>query len=251
MVNASKGANKVYESDRSLGEYLLFHYGSAQEQLPWSDGPKHALDFPKRSVTELIDCESNVFSALDLGCAVGRSSFVLSGIAGKVLGIDYSKSFISAAQSILQSGKLSYQYQEEAARWIDSMVKIDERPKNLFFEVGDACNLREDLDPFDLVHAANLLCRLPDPMKLLERLPDLVSPGGQLILTTPFSWLEDFTPSQNWLDGKNSASALKEVLGQKFDLELEKDLPFLIREHRRKFQYTIALGMRWRRKLST
>ena len=86
------------------------------------------------------------------------------------------------------------------------------------------------------------------PFELIERLPNLVAPGGQLLLTTPFTWLEEFTPKDKWLNGEDSASALSDLLSDSFDLELEKNLPFLIREHRRKFQYTIALGMRWRRK---
>ena len=31
------------------------------------------------------------------------------------------------------------------------------------FEVGDACDLSPAWGYFDIVHAANLLCRLPDP----------------------------------------------------------------------------------------
>jgi hypothetical protein len=81
-------------------------------------------------------------------------------------------------------------------------------------------------------------------------LTELVSPGGQLLLTTPFTWLEEFTPREHWLGVGDSASALKNILQESFDLEVEKNLPFLIREHRRKFQYTVALGMRWRRKVT-
>ena len=80
-------------------------------------------------------------------------------------------------------------------------VKVEQIPSNLSFEVGDACNLRDDLGAFDLVHAANLLCRLPNPQAFLARLNELVTPGGQLLLTTPFTWLEDFTPRENWLKG--------------------------------------------------
>ncbi len=242
------GASQIYESDRSLGEYLLFHYGSAEEQFPWPSGPIDAVDFPRRSVVELVDYGSPVSSALDLGCAVGKSSFVLSDIANQVLGIDYSKSFIHAARSILHDGELAYQYHEEGSRWINALVKLDKIPQNLSFEVGDACNLDDGIGPFDLVHAANLLCRLPKPMSLLERFSDLVNPGGQLLITTPFTWLEEFTPRENWIDDPDSAVELKRVLGKDFDLEFEKNLPFLIREHRRKFQYSVALGMRWRRK---
>jgi SAM-dependent methyltransferase len=115
------------------------------------------------------------------------------------------------------------------------------------FEQGDAMHLRADLGSFDLVHAANLLCRLTDPQLLIQRLPDLVKPGGQLLLTTPCTWLEEFTPRGNWPQG-STRDWLKAVLSEHFDLALEKDLPFLIREHARKYQWSVALGTRWIRK---
>jgi 2-polyprenyl-3-methyl-5-hydroxy-6-metoxy-1,4-benzoquinol methylase len=110
-----------------------------------------------------------------------------------------------------------------------------------------------DLGSFDLVLAANLICRLPEPRLFLGRLSQLVNPGGQLLLTTPFTWLEEFTPRAKWLggrkeEGKRSCEALKEILDPDFKLQLTRDLPFLIREHERKFQYGIALGWRWVRR---
>jgi SAM-dependent methyltransferase len=118
------------------------------------------------------------------------------------------------------------------------------------FQVADACELDSSLGPFDVVHAANLLCRLPDPRALLSQLPDLVRPGGQLLLATPFTWLDEFTPSCNWL-GKGEGDSfqdLKLMISNDFELQFEIDIPFLIREHERKFQYGISLGTRWRRK---
>ena len=38
----------VYETAISLNRYLIFHYGSADEILPFSFGPKPDADFPKR-----------------------------------------------------------------------------------------------------------------------------------------------------------------------------------------------------------
>jgi SAM-dependent methyltransferase len=59
---------------------------------------------------------------------------------------------------------------------------------------GDACNLPSDLGQFGCILAANLICRLPNPYKFLDRLPSLVAPGGIVVFTCPFSWLEEFTP---------------------------------------------------------
>jgi putative 4-mercaptohistidine N1-methyltranferase len=241
----------LYETRRLLDEYLLFHYGEPAEVLPWAAGPREALGFAVRTVTELADFSrlSADGTALDLGCAVGRSAFELAKHCASVMGIDYSHSFIAAAQELSRTGAMPYQRIDEAAATtaLVAQVPADGPRDRVQFEQGDAMNLRADLGSFDLVHAANLLCRLTDPALLLARLPALVKPGGQLLLTTPCTWLEDFTPRGNWPAGSTRDSLRKE-LSSDFELAQETDLPFLIREHARKYQWSVALGMRWVRK---
>lgn len=241
----------IYESPRLLAEYLLFHYASADEVLPWAFGPQSALGFAVRTVTELVDASRlhGKTRALDLGCAVGRSSYELSTFCDQVIGIDYSQSFVGAAEKIRSEGDLSYQRHDEG-RAITTLVA--RRPPQgraalMSFEQGDAMHLREGLGLFDVVHAANLLCRLSDPILLLHRLPSLVKPGGQLLLTTPCTWLEEFTPEKHWPSG-STLEWLQKQLSKDFTLDTRKDMPFLIREHARKFQWSVALGMRWIRK---
>jgi SAM-dependent methyltransferase len=106
--------------------------------------------------------------------------------------------------------------------------------------------LPEDLGFFDRVHAANLLCRLPEPQLLLERLPALVKPGGELVLATPCTWLEEFTPPENWPPG-GTFEWLNETLTPDFSLIRQAEEPFLIRETARKFQWTSSLVTVWRR----
>ncbi len=242
----------IYESDRLLHEYLLFHFASPQEILPWPDGPNSALNFPVRTVTELIDAPSlpPSASALDLGCAVGRSSFELAIHCETVLGIDYSQRFIEAATALAESGQLPYRRHEEAARFTDCVATVPSHlpRQRARFETGDAMHLRADLGQFDLVHAANLLCRLPDPLLCIKRLPDLVKSGGQLLLTTPCTWLEEFTPRDAWPTEGSTFDWLNHHLSADFTLEHRHDMPFLIREHARKFQWSVALATRWRRR---
>lgn len=38
----------VYESEKLVNEYLVFHYGAPDEILRYDFGPKDSLDFPKR-----------------------------------------------------------------------------------------------------------------------------------------------------------------------------------------------------------
>ena len=245
----------LYESDRLVREYLLFHYGSADEVLPWPHGPRDALGFAVRCVDELLDKSALPpgARALDVGCAVGRSTFELARHCREATGIDYSHAFIVAAEAIRTEGSLDYDYVIEGERKARAAARRPEDVDSSLvrFETGDAMALREDLGTFDVVLAANLLCRLPDPRAFVARLPSLVRPGGQLLLATPFTWLEEFTPRQAWIGGRAgeaSADTLRALLAPHFELRAEKELPFLIREHARKYQWSVAWGTRWIKK---
>lgn len=236
--------DNIYETRRLLDEYLLFHYGSNEEIMPWTFRLEDAMGFPVRTVQELLDPSAEAGTALDIGCAVGRSSFELAARGYEVMGIDYSHSFVDAAKRLQSGEALAYNRLDEGTQRTSLTARTV--PGQISFEQGDAMNLRADLGSFDVVHAANLLCRLTEPQRLIERLPELVKPGGQLLLTTPCTWLAEFTPPANWPQG-STRDWLREQLSPHFTLELDRDMPFLIREHARKFQWSVALGMRWRR----
>ena len=243
----------TYESDELLQQYLIFHYASGEEQFSYPFGGADALGFPERCVSEGVDRSliPNNARALDLGCSVGRSSFELARFCNEVIGIDYSQSFVDAANRLKKDGSHSAKRKDEGSATTSLQVTISTEidRSRVYFEKGDAQNIRSDIGGFDIVIACNLICRLPEPMKLLRRLPDLVRPGGQLFITTPFTWLEAYTPPENWLgDGaQNSFTGLRTVLEPKFSLSKKWDMPFLIREHARKFQYSIAQASRWTR----
>jgi putative 4-mercaptohistidine N1-methyltranferase len=239
-----------YESDKLLSEYLLFHFGTPEEILPtdrmWPAGMREALDFAKR--TPACFSPGNVKRGLDLGCAVGRSAFEMSLNCDEVLGIDFSHAFIRAAESLRKGETLNYERREEAALTTPLSIGLTgcyDGTKVRFLQ-GDAMDLPADLGSFDRVHAANLLCRLPEPQSLLDRLPSLVIPGGELVLATPCTWLEEFTPSSNWPVG-GTFEWLKTKLVPDFKLLRQLDEPFLIRETARKFQWTTSLVTVWQR----
>ncbi len=240
----------LYESDKILAEYLLFHFGTAEEILPaggaWPAGMRDALDFPVRTARRFAPGPAD--RALDLGCAVGRSAFELARDCDHVTGIDFSHAFIRAADTLRGGKSIPYQRLEEAGLTtpLEAAPPAGIDPARLDFFQGDAMHLPENLGQFDRVHAANLLCRLPEPERLLRRLPDLVAPGGQLVLATPCTWLGEFTPPENWPPA-GTLPWLHDRLRPAFELELECDEPFLIRETARKFQWTSSLLTVWRR----
>ena len=248
-----------YESDRGLAEYLLFHYGTAGEILPYTFGPTDALDYAVRCVSQCLDPASlgPEPRALDLGCAVGRSTFELSRVCSRVIGIDFSSRFIESAETLRNTGSIEYAYTEEGSLTRPARASLPEgiNADRVSFETGDAMDLRADLGSFDVVLMANLIDRLTDPRRCLDRLPALVKPGGQLIISSPYTWLEEYTPQTNWPGGfycggtpVRTRDGLSQILGQEFESMGFKDLPFLIREHARKFQWSVAEASVWKRR---
>lgn len=242
--------SNLYESNKILAEYLLFHFGTADEILPpqrsWPPGMREALNFPVRTVAHFSP--GTVARGLDLGCAVGRSAFEMSGECEEVIGIDFSEAFVRAAEALRMGKTVAYDRCEEAgiATRLEVRLPQEVNGSKLRFMQGDAMDLPTNLGSFNRVHAANLLCRLSEPARLLDRLPDLVAAGGELVLATPCTWLEEFTPRGNW-PGKGTFDWLKETLGETFELVRSADEPFLIRETARKFQWTTSLVTVWRR----
>lgn len=236
-----------YESLKLRDEYLLFHYGSAEEILPYPEGPHAALGFAERTVREMLPAHP-ISRALDLGCAVGRSAFELSRFAAEVVAIDFSAAFIAAALRLQREGSIAYQRLEEGTIATSLVARLPAgcHPHRVRFETGDATALRGDLGAFECVHAANLVCRLPEPARLLRRLPALLQPGGTLVLTTPCTWLGEFTPPENWPQGP-TLDWLRTSLAPDLELQRVANMPFLIRETARKFQWTVAEASVWRR----
>lgn len=264
-TSSGGGGSKAYETVKAVDEYLQMHYAKADEIFPYENAPKDAVDFPARcallverhcKALQDFTGERTAPTALDIGCAVGGATFELTKCGfGAVLGIDFSQAFINAALQMKADGGMRYTSSVEGDITVrrHAVLPQDAKPSTARFEVGDACDLRADLAPVDAVLAANLICRLPQPCRFLDRLPSLVKPGGVVVLTTPFSWLPGWTPKHHWLGGfvregvpVRSFDQLKEVMEQNgFVLAATEEMPFVIREHARKYQWGCAHGSVW------
>jgi 5-histidylcysteine sulfoxide synthase/putative 4-mercaptohistidine N1-methyltranferase len=263
-LDRAGASGQVYEDPQILNEYLLLHYGAADDQMPYAFGPRDAVEFPVRCARWLLDAARDhgipTDRALDVGCAVGRASFELARGYREVLGVDLSRAFIDAADRLRRDGELRYSRKDEGelGATLNAMIDPAIDRGRVSFRQADAGSLPAELVGFDAVLLANLLCRLPSPKALLGRLGGprgLVKPGGLLAIFSPYSWLEQFTPPEAWLggyerDGKpvGGAAALGEFLAAEgFDLLREADMPLIIREHARKYQYIVAHALLWRR----
>jgi putative 4-mercaptohistidine N1-methyltranferase len=246
-----------YETDEQVNEYLVFHYASLEQTLPWDFGPRQAHGFHSR-LAECIDASllPEGSRALDLGCSVGRTSFELSRCCAEVLGIDFSQAFIDTANNILRSGEIPLLLKREGQLGDPVTNRLPDgiHPERVSFLRGDAEALPESIGRFDAITFANVLDRLPHPRRALDKLADITNPGAQLVVCSPFTWWDEFTVPEERLGGfkRNgveitSHDAIVSALEPNFSLKATRDLPFLIREHERKYHFSVAQTSIWTR----
>ena len=111
--------------------------------------------------------------------------------------------------------------------------------------VGDAQDLRHfPRQRFHVVLAINLIDRLPHPTRFFANIFafESIVPNGQLVIASPYTWLEEYTPRSKWLGGQKHLPPhfIDELLSPFFRLVRRRDIPFLIREHRRKYQWCVS-----------
>lgn len=145
---ASSGS-QIYESQRAVDEYLLFHFGKAGDIMPFPmRDMDFALNFTQRSANltkEAVKVHGTgqLNRVLDLGCAVGGLSFELARDFQSVRGIDYSNHFIDTANKMKIDGKLPFRILKQGKLFYSSQAEVSgeiDRSKVQFFQ-GDACNL--------------------------------------------------------------------------------------------------------------
>lgn len=246
-----------YETDAQVNEYLVFHYASHEQTLRWDFGPHQAYGFHAR-LAECIDASllPENSRALDLGCAVGRTSFELSRTCSEVLGIDFSHAFIDKANGVLRSGEISLVLKREGQLGdaVTNQLPDGVHPERVRFLQGDAEDLPESIGKFDAITFANVLDRLPHPTRALEKLAEITNPGAQVVVCSPFTWWDEFTIPEERLGGferdgeeVTSHDSIASVLESNFSLKATCDLPFLIREHERKYHFSVAQTSIWTR----
>ena len=243
----------VYETDALVAQYCEFHWGDEYFGVP---------SFPRR-LAELCAAFNQgrpARRALDLGCATGRATFELARHFDHVTGIDFSARFIRVGHELQQKGYTRYAIPTEGELLSFQEARLDrfgldDLAGRVEFWQGDAHNLKTQFTDYDLILAANLIDRLYDPARFLDDVHTRLVPGGLLVITSPYTWLEEFTPRDRWLggvkvDGENvtTRDGLQQALAGRFRLVGQpEDVPLVIRETARKFQHTLAELTVWER----
>lgn len=245
-----------YETDSIVACYIESHYGKQYLGVE---------PFQVRCAEEVGNAARalgvNTGRALDIGCAAGRASFELAKVFDEVDGVDFSTRLIETPIRLQTAGVRRYSVQEEGELSTFKEVRLRDFPygevaHKARFSQGDACNLAAKFDGYDVIFAGNLLDRLYDPAGFLATAKERIVSGGLLVLASPYTWLEEYTPRDKWLGGFKANTGesfttldgIREALAPEFEMVREPvDVPFVLRETRRKFQYVFSQLTVWRK----
>jgi len=246
----------VYETDQMVSRYIEFHYGQLQLDVP---------NFPKACIEEVARYLSDrkTRRALDIGCATARSAFELAKHFDHVDAVDLSVRLIEAPANLQKNGRQRFVITQEGDLNDYREVNLSDfkgyeavKDKVAFLQ-GDACNLVEKYNEYDLVFAGNLIDRLYDPEKFLKLIKNRIVTNGLLVLVSPYNWDEEHTPREKWLGGFKDNTGenfttfegVQKILAPEFTLLGDAvNLPFAIRETERTWQYGQSELTVWQKK---
>ncbi|WP_440769685.1 class I SAM-dependent methyltransferase [Natronorubrum sp. DTA28] len=96
---------------------------------------------------------------LDVGCGTGVISLLLAELGHDVTGVDFAPEMLEQARAKVEQSELSAEFQH-----------------------GDAENLAQREDTYDLVTARHLIWTLPAPENAIDEWQRVVHPGGRIVL---------------------------------------------------------------------
>jgi SAM-dependent methyltransferase len=145
---------------------------------------------------------------LDLGCAVGRTTFDLTRQqSGLVLGIDTNLSMLRLASAVLRRGRVQFPRRRIG-------IVYDRRSFNVVlpgaervdFWACDALALPLAPEAVGAAVAMNLLDCVASPRDMLAGMRRVLVGKGTALLATPYDWSPGATPVEAWIGGHSQRS---------------------------------------------
>lgn len=196
------------QTRQHLSIYCWGHYGDLDPLEPGDEKPGSIASCLAEGLRLPIDPSA---PALDLGCAVGRTTFELAQrIDGLALGIDLNFSMLKTAQEVLQTGRLGY-----LRRRLGLVSDRREFPvqlpasESVDFWACDTLALPFAAGQFGTVLAMNLLDCVASPRDLLAVMRGMLREGGGALISTPYDWSPNATPVEAWIGGHSQRGPAK------------------------------------------
>jgi len=210
LVGDCCGPGSPFDVQRQhLSTYAFDHYGDLdpRESGAAAASPGSALRFCKEALEAVA--ESDVAGpVIDVGCSVGRTSFVLAEALDElVLGVDLNFAMLRMAGAVLHQGVVRYPRRRVGVVYDRREFSAPfGKTLNVDFWACDATALPFAPEIFSLATSFNVLDCVSSPYDHLRSLARVLIPGGRAIIATPYDWSASATPVVSWLGGHSQRS---------------------------------------------
>jgi len=171
-------------------------------------------EIQKPSLSEVVKClnagldlfpEKPMSPILDIGCALGRSTFELAETnANLVLGVDTNFWKLRLAQTVLQQNKISFPLRIYGTAFEKHSFHVSfNNMQAVDFWACNAMALPFSNETFNFISALNVIDMVPMPKRLLTSIQRVLSKKQYCLLSTPYDWPSSGNP-ENWLGGSEN-----------------------------------------------
>lgn len=241
LAEAGPDSEPLAQQAEHLSIYLDAHYGDRATPPPAGPG----APFPAFGLEALVSklrarAAAPVGLAVELGCSVGRGVAELARGAALCVGVDLHLGALRRARRLLRGQELRYGRRVIGRHYRPAIAAAGAlRTPSAAFLCADA------LDPPLVPGAAGRACALGVldsvrwPGQLLSVLDGLLCPGGELLLSSPYSWQSGVVDEAGRLGGEDPAGDLRArlaagaALEAPYVLEDEAELPWWLRRDER------------------
>ncbi len=203
------GPGSAFDSYRQhLSTYTFDHYGDLDPAEPKDSPvlPGSVLELLERGFSHIDERVNG--PAIDLGCAVGRTSFELAkSVDDLILGVDLNFAMLRTAAAILHQGRVTYPRRRvgmvfdkrEFPAALEGSSKVD-------FWACDATSLPFAEESFSLAASLNVIDCVQSPYDHLKEVGRTLQPNGCAFIAAPYDWNVSATPVEAWLGGHSQRS---------------------------------------------
>ncbi|MCW8831988.1 MAG: 5-histidylcysteine sulfoxide synthase [Colwellia sp.] len=251
-------ASNHYETNVDICRQLHAHYGAARSAMPLS-----AKNYSQQIADHVLACVDKYHTAthkcLDLGCSVGRASFILAQYFNHLDGVDFSAGYIRHGVKLQQGKSIRYTLENEGDIVDFHEVKLSDvdlpTGENIHFSQGDASNLKSIFTGYDLVLAQHVLEQSYYPRLFLKSIHQRLNANGLLIVVSDYHFDEQQADKNTWLggvkiNGENVTGfeGLSAILSNHFTLLEQHQLTRTLKVNRRNFQLSFPHMTVWQLK---
>ena len=211
MLGDCCGPGSAFDTTRQhLSSYAWDHYGDLDPNEPGGE-PRPGSLLANLTVGRQLAIPVASGPVIDVGCAVGRSSFALAADSQElVLGVDLNYAMLRVAAEVLRHETVRYP-RRRAGIVYDRREFPARFPngENVDFWACDAMALPFPAPTFALATCLNVLDCAQAPRELLVSLAQALKLKGKAVLTCPYDWSAGATPLEAWLGGHSQRSPME------------------------------------------